>query len=125
MLMVFVIVLAAASSPSENYAQTEHVEANVEEFADNSENGASEVINNTEQNTIEFPNLNESDESKIAIGIKANKSQRLDYVFLTLTFINQMQLCGGTLVTSEWVLTSASCLSEYYFTKSIHQPIFQ
>lgn len=117
MLMVLVFVLVAASSPSANSAEIEHLEANVQEFADYSENDTSEVINNTEQNIIEFPNLNESDGSKIAIGIKANKSQRLDYVFLTLTFINQMQLCGGTLVTSEWVLTSASCLSEYYFTK--------
>lgn len=52
------------------------------------------------------------EETKIAIGIKANKTQRTDYTLLKITFINQEQLCGGALLSSEWILTSATCLSE-------------
>lgn len=52
------------------------------------------------------------EETKIAIGIKANKTQRTDYTLLKITFVNQEQLCGGALLSSEWILTSATCLSE-------------
>lgn len=61
-----------------------------------------------------FPKSEEffDEETKIAIGIKANKTQRTDYTLLKITFINQEQLCGGALLSSEWILTSATCLSE-------------
>lgn len=54
-----------------------------------------------------------SDDNKIASGYPAPKEKNLDYAFLSVVFINQAQICGGVLIEPEWILTSATCVSEY------------
>lgn len=51
-------------------------------------------------------------DSKIAGGSTANKSLKLDFALLAVTFINQRQTCGGALISAQWILTSATCLQE-------------
>lgn len=50
--------------------------------------------------------------SKISSGTNANRTLKTDYALLSVVFINQAQICGGTLVSSQWILTSATCLYE-------------
>lgn len=52
--------------------------------------------------------------TKISEGKPVKRGQVIDYAFLTVAFINQVQVCGGVLITDEWVLTSATCLYEYW-----------
>ena len=51
-------------------------------------------------------------DSKIAGGTAANKTLKMDFALLSVTFINQNQICGGAVLSSQWILTSATCLQE-------------
>lgn len=42
--------------------------------------------------------------SKISSGTPAVKGHNLDYALLTVIFINQAQICGGSLVSAQWIL---------------------
>lgn len=54
----------------------------------------------------------EDDDQKIAIGKPANRTQQLSHDFLQIQFIEKSQNCGGVLINTQWILTSASCLVE-------------
>jgi secreted trypsin-like serine protease len=64
------------------------------------------------ENTAEGVIYEEIVGSKIASGTNANRTLKTDYVLLSVVFINQAQICGGTLIKESWVLTSATCLKE-------------
>lgn len=72
---------------------------------------AHEIYENTAEGVI-YEHRVDSIDSKIALGVAANKTLKLDYALLSVVFINQAQICGGTLVSESWILTSAICLKE-------------
>lgn len=69
---------------------------------------AHEIFENTAEGVI----FQQKIDPKIATGVAANKTLKLDYALLSVVFINQAQICGGTLITTSWILTSATCLFE-------------
>lgn len=50
--------------------------------------------------------------SKIANGRPNGRRENLDFLNLAIKFGNQTKTCGGSLVSFQWVLTSATCLYE-------------
>jgi secreted trypsin-like serine protease len=50
--------------------------------------------------------------AKVASGMPAPKGLQLDYAFLSVVFVNQAQICGGSLIAPDMILTSATCVSE-------------
>lgn len=72
----------------------------------------SSVSQAVEENKPNSVILDELVDSKIASGTAANRTLKLDYVLLQVTFINKQQFCGGTIVGTSWILTSATCVFE-------------
>lgn len=54
----------------------------------------------------------ELEEQKIAEGVKPNRTFGKDYALISISFVNEKQICGGALIRVDWLLTSATCLSE-------------
>jgi secreted trypsin-like serine protease len=50
--------------------------------------------------------------NRIGSGVAAKKGENLDYVYLTVQFIQKTQNCGGVLVDKQWVATSGRCVYE-------------
>lgn len=51
-------------------------------------------------------------DEKVAEGAKPNRTFGKDYALISISFVNEKQICGGALIRAEWILTSATCLSE-------------
>lgn len=47
---------------------------------------------------------------RVANGIPAYSN---DFVYLEVRFIEISRICGGCLITKQWVATTGSCVTEY------------
>jgi Trypsin len=102
--VLLMIVICGALKIEEPAQISDQVTENVE---DTGEAGL-EIYENTALGLA----YNQMIEAKVAAGTAANKTLALDYVLLSVVFRNQAQICGGTLVTDQWILTSATCVQE-------------
>lgn len=50
--------------------------------------------------------------SRIAAGVDAKAGENLDFAMLSVFFQNQAQICGGSLIFPQYVITTATCVQE-------------
>jgi secreted trypsin-like serine protease len=53
-----------------------------------------------------------SRQARVASGVEAKYYEGMDYLLLSVVFVNQWQKCGGSFIAPQFVLTSATCLYE-------------
>lgn len=64
-------------------------------------------VNSAANDSIENDDFRVSPSSE-----KAKKTENLDFCWMNVTFQNQWQLCGCTLIDPQWIITSRTCVFE-------------
>lgn len=64
------------------------------------------------KSAIPVNNDAEFDESKISSGTQEKKRDNQEMCYMNVTYQQQWQLCGCTLIENQWIVTAKTCVFE-------------